>query len=67
MKKDGFFCDPHEGATATPEVSNKVFIVLILNLSMESGNILVHDMNFILRISADHPTLLFQRKTIENR
>lgn len=63
MKKPGFLCDSEESATAASQVVYVVFVLIILNVSVESGDALIDNMDLILRMPSNRTPVLFQRKT----
>ena len=59
MRKLCFLSDPEKGATTASQISDVVLVVLKLDLSVESGNTLVHNVNLIFRVSSNGSSMLF--------
>jgi hypothetical protein len=60
------FRDADESARTTSAISDIVLSTFVFNLSMESRDILINNMNLIFGVTSDHSTVFFERVTAEN-
>ena len=63
MKKPSFLCDSDKSSAAASKISNKVLILIVLNLRVKPRDTLINNVDFIFGVSADGSAMLFERKT----